>query len=201
MKALILDIQHFGKPDQSDMGASFDANKDGKISQFEQEAYFTSVLAGLITRVAYKKKINVIILNSGAYSARHADANKIALENMEDQFFYMAMHFNAGKKSPPFYGLIGYDARSTNGANLANELKIQWGAKAIVSDVRTLGVLPTSTEYMKNIHNTIAGIYNGPNNIRGVCLELAFLEDTKAFTITSLNAMATAIVDSVINWK
>lgn len=199
-RTLLFDIQHFGKPDQQDMGASFDKNKNKKIEIYEQEAYFTSLLASELSLECYVHGITFILLNNGIYSSRHRVAVDIAKMAPSEFFLYCAGHMNAGKHSAPYYGLVGHDARSANGRTLATLIASEWSKKEIVSDTRVLAVSPNDTDYKKNVHNTITGIYNGPGNISGVCLELAFLEDTQALTLESIRKMAKSIVSAFIKF-
>jgi hypothetical protein len=200
-KTLLFDIQHFGKPGKEDMGAGVDTNKNAKIEIYEQEVYFTSLLAAALTLECYLNNVGFLLLNSGDYSVRHKNVREIAKMMPEESFLYCAGHMNAGKTSAPYYGLVGHDTRSFNGKKIATLIASEWSKKGFVPDTRVIEVSPIDTGYKKNIHNTIAGIFQGPNNVRAVCLELAFLEDTKALTSEGLNAMAQSIVSAFIKFS
>jgi hypothetical protein len=191
MVNFIFDIQHRGKPSNpTDMGAGVDIDGDKKVSVWEMEAERTTTLASFLTQVSSGK---TIVLATGNYSDRHLLASRIAKKDPINMYIYLAAHMNAGKTSAPYYGLIGHDSRSGNGSKFADFLKKCWAGKNIVTDVRTLPVSSKDTDYKKNVFNTIAGIWSGPSNLAGVCLELAFLEDLQANSINGLFKMAEAI--------
>jgi len=173
---LILDIQHAGKiSSPNDRGAAEDIDKDGKISIRENEAELTPIIVhGVVTSTNRAPDTSVEVLTYGEYGMRQAHANRLAARY--DKAIYLALHLNAGKPSAPWYGLFGYDWRSSNGAKFAKILAGHW--KSTVPDSRTLSVSSGDTDYKKHMHNTIAGIYSGPSNIFGICSEPLFIEDT-----------------------
>lgn len=193
---IILDVQHIGKPGKEDFGASADMDKDGKIKLYETEAEYTRRLTQHVSTKAFRYGLNTIVFSYGNYSKRHEIANNIAKTNPDDRFFYFALHFNAPLTSG-FYGLVAHDSRSSVGKALADSFSnklVQFFPHLTKCKVEAVG--PFSTEYQKNLWNTFAGIYKGPNNICGVCIEPSFVADSTVLSDAGLDALAECIIES-----
>ncbi len=74
---LILDRQHYGKPNQNDLGAGADLDGDGKVELDEREANLTPLYIAAAKQLAEAEGHTVYVLDSGWYSDRHEQAVEI----------------------------------------------------------------------------------------------------------------------------
>ena len=194
----IFDIQHRGKPGRraGEMGAGFDFDGDGVIEIHEQEAYLTPIYAGAASERLALAGEKVVFLEYGTYAERHAKAIQIARSTSEP-VAYIACHLNAGGGD---YGIILHDDRSVNGHRLSKHLAAALRAGFPVPRVTTKGTAIAGT--WKRAHTTIAGIYDGPENLTGVCYEPAFI-DKHAHLLTpeGLAAIGKALAEGVLAWS
>lgn len=194
---LILDRQHEGKVSFSTEDRGAYPPNESKLSRSEvartnEFAHYVNVEAGL-------ESLEVITLLYGDYIDRHRQAINIARKYPGDKFLYAALHVNAGKTTPPFYSLIGYDKRSNSGKQWATNIKSKWEAELPGEDVRLLATSANAEEtWIRNVYSTISGIYSGPNNIFGVCLELAFIADPRILKHNLLNQLAIGLVKACL---
>lgn len=157
---VFFDIGHGGRivngAFNQDPGATF-----GNVREVDLvEAYVFHARKALRDR-----KISSVVLSYGPYYQRQAYANSIAEKYPEEQFLYLACHVNASDP-PGDYALLLHDGRSKKGKASAEKLGVFLKAR----------VLATSTkDWTKNAHETVDGIYDGPNNICGVCFEPFFI--------------------------
>ena len=182
---VFFDIGHGGRVVNGlfnqDPGATFQGLREVDLV----EAYVSKARKALRDR-----KISSVVLSYGPYYQRQAYANSIAEKYPDEQFLYLACHVNSAEK-PGDYALVLHDGRSKKGKGSAEKLGIFLGAR----------VLSTSTEdWTKNAHETIDGIYNGSNNICGLCFEPFFINHpssaekrTEAGLQVLGNQLATAI--------
>jgi hypothetical protein len=187
---VIFDLQHSGKPRSLDeRGAKADIDGDGRISTWEREAELVPFYVAPATRYLAGRGHHVALEAFGDYHHRHERANQLARELEGVPVAYAACHLNAGGgRSAQLF----YDGRSRSGpmlaAHLASELEelpeIRNGqAFASYRDPQP-GAGPgenewrgdTSKHWTWGAWSTIAGIYSGPANIAGVCLEPWFLD-------------------------
>ena len=193
---VIWDIQHVGKASRpEDRGAIADLNGDGVVGHDEKEASLVGqyVYAGI--RVLGVEGVRSWFVGWGDYGHRHRMACRLAREFPETQFLYLACHLNAGGGR---YALILPDARSTEGQLAAPRVAMAIGTEFSV-DPRVRSA--TATDWTKNALYTIGGIYDGPRNIRGLCVEPLFIDGHRALmTPHDLERLGEAIAAGVIDW-
>jgi len=189
----ILDIQHAGKPGKNDLGASHDLDGDGVIGTMEHEAELTPIYAAAAREYLIKQGAAVVILTAGSYASRHKKASTLAKAHA-GPVAYVACHLNAGGGD---YSLVVHDYRSGTGATLATSL-----SRALRKRLKPLGVprgftgrtgppsrpsnppgllwdaMPTfeGSQMWPRAWVTLAGVYDGPVNISGVCFEPCFMD-------------------------
>ena len=188
MGVLILDIQHAGKlTNSTDRGAGHDINGDKKIDIWEMEAELTPRIVHFVSR-----QVDCRVLTYGEYSDRHKVACEIASQNPTEKYLYIALHLNSSTTASKYYGLFGHDARSVSGKNAAVLIRNSWLNR--YGDSR---VVETSAnhadQYIRHMHNTIAGIYSGPSNISGVCSEPFFIQQVGKISNLFENYAATLV--------
>lgn len=171
MGRLILDIQHAGKlTNVSDRGAGHDINGDKKIEIWEMEAELTPRIVHYVSRF-----VPCHVLTYGEYSDRHKLACEIASQNATEKFLYVALHLNSSLTAKNYYGLFGYDARSSGGKNAATLVRNSWLSR--YGDSRIIETSSSHSEqFVRHMQATIAGIYQGPSNIFGICAEPFFIQ-------------------------
>jgi len=185
---VLFDHQHRGKPTRpDDVGAAVDLDGDGRIAADETEIWHTE---GIISEtqlalLQLSRPIVSALLCNGLYGRRHDQANGIATRaDRGDPFAYLACHVNAGRGD---YGLIAYDYRSPRGQLLAELIGEQLANLSELSDVR---VEPASPENdWSRAYHTIDGIYQGPRNICGICLEPFFLDTPAHRTLATVQGL------------
>lgn len=198
---VILDRQHYGKPGKSDPGAVFDLDKNGKVETQEQEANLTPrYIMPMVSRLK-QMRITTHVLDKGWYPDRHKVAVQIARDNPKHKVAYLACHLNAGGGT---YAAVIHDARSKGGALLAAALATGL-EDAHLFGVKTQKIAAASPDNAwKNVYHTISGIYAGPANISGVCVEPYFLDQPAHEWLTTPEggeAVAMALIDGVVRWS
>jgi hypothetical protein len=169
----IFDRQHYGKPNKSDMGARFDLDGDGQIETHELEANLTPLYYLPAKQFLEARGHTVVIFDSGWYEARHERANALARANPTQRVAYLACHVNASRGD---YAAFIHDQRSRGGEALAEALAAAVRARNLPGIRRTLVRSATPTNDWKRGLATIGGIFDGPPNISGNCVEPYFLD-------------------------
>ena len=198
---VIFDRQHYGKPGKNDQGAGFDLDGDGRIETQERETQLTPLYY-----LPAKKRLEalgheVVVLDAGWYSARHAKANQIAKSNPRSSVAYFACHVNAGGGS---YAALIHDARSRGGVRLARTMGNVLTDYGLTGIKRVRVAKGTPTNGWERGLATIKGIYAGPANISGVCLEPYFLDNPAHHYLASVQGgkeIAEALVDGLVLWE
>jgi hypothetical protein len=197
---VIFDRQHYGKPSGTDLGAGVDLDHDGDVEAQEREANLTPLYYLPAKRTLEALGQSVYVIDSGWYSDRHDRANSIAWANQGQKVAYVACHINAGKGD---YSVMIHDQRSTNGSRLALSLSAAMADHSISGIERNLVRAATADNAWSRAYSTIKGIYSGPANISGVCLEPYFL-DREAHqwlaTPEGGEAIAEALVSGLMDW-
>lgn len=172
---LILDIQHAGKPSRpTDLGASADLDGDGVIERDEHEARLTPLYAAACRDLASEAGAPVLWLDGGEYSSRHRAANEIAKSQPGRRWLYVACHLNAGGGD---YGLVVADGRSKAGRAAAEDVAAQLRSQLSPELRRALaGTTAAEGSDWPRAYGTIAGVWDGPGNIAGICFEPAFID-------------------------
>ena len=200
---VIFDRQHYGKPGSAsgDRGAGVDLDGDGQVESAEQEANLTPLYIDPAREILTQLGHTVYLLDSGWYSQRHEQAVSIARDHLGERVAYLACHINAGGGD---YAVTLHDSRSSGGAALAGSIADAIAADADLSCLgRSLARSASATNEWSNAYNTVKGIYLGPANISGACLEPYFLDQAAHRWLTTPEggaALAGAIVDGVIRW-
>jgi len=198
---VIFDRQHYGKPNRpDDLGAAIDLDGDGNIEDQEKEANLTPLYYLPAKRTLEALGQSVYVLDSGWYSDRHKRANAIAAANPDKKVAYIACHVNAGKGD---YSVMIHDQRSGNGSRLALALSAAIADHAISGIQRSLVRAASADNAWKRGYSTIKGIYSGPNNISGVCLEPYFIDRQDhqwLATPEGGEALAEALVSGLMDW-
>jgi hypothetical protein len=113
----ILDIQHAGRASRpGDQGAAFDLDGDNVIEDAEHEVALAGAYAMAAAAYLRPLVVQVLMIHSGEYWERHAQAIAWAQEKRFDLAAYVACHVNAGRG---LYGLVVHDYRSKAGNLLA----------------------------------------------------------------------------------
>lgn len=177
---VILDIQHRGKPGKEDLGASHDFDGDGLVEQGENEAELTPLYAESAKAALEAAGVDVVVLDSGSYASRWKRAAALA-KKVDGPVAYVACHLNAGAEPGKGYGLVCYDHRSSGGARMAREVGAELTRafsrdelSRVIADQRA-ATGQEGSGFPRAIH-TIAGIYDGPGNLSGICFEPIFLD-------------------------
>ena len=170
---VILDRQHIGKPNKADLGAGADLDGDGVIEIHEMEANLTPLYIKGARQYLEIRNHNVNVIEEGWYSDRQRQANHVAKVNPTTSVSYVTCHLNAGKGD---YASIFYDQRSRSGKALAEHIADAVRALELRGVKRVLAKPANPNDWTKHAWNTIRHIYNGPNNISGVCFEPLFID-------------------------
>jgi len=196
---VIFDRQHYGKPGKSDLGAGYDLDQDGNVELQEREANLTPLYIDPARKMLEGLGHTVHVLDAGWYSERHKQANAIAAAT-EEPVAYLACHINAGRGD---YAVMIHDERSAGGKQLANNLT------AALFDHNPPGIRrflvrgASASNAWRRGFSTIRGIYAGPANISGVCVEPYFIDHPGHRVLASPeggSALAEALVDGLIQW-
>lgn len=183
----ILDRQHLGKPSKpGDHGAVHGALRETDLT----DAYIAAA-ADALRRHGH----TVEVLVEGEYGTRHHRAREIARGAPKTRCAYVACHVNAGGGT---YGLVEYDARSTRGAQLADELAHGLRALPGVTTSRTKGLGAGERGWV-----CIDGIYAGPANLAGVIFEPGFIDaggHAGLWTAEGLTRIGTALALACEGW-
>jgi len=197
---VIFDRQHFGKPGKSDTGAASDLDGDGVTETQEQEANLTPLYYGAAKTMLEAMGHQVVVLDSGWYPARHERANQIARNNLSQKVAYLACHINAGKGD---YSVMIHDERSQNGKRLADCLARSLERQNLPGLKRHLTRSATATNEWRRGFSMIQGIYAGPPNIAGVCVEPYFIdrpEHAWAGTVSGSKIIGESLVVGILAW-
>lgn len=200
MAIFVFDRQHFGKPGKSDLGAGVDLDGDGLVESAEMEANLTPLYIHPARKLLEDLGHGVFVFDNDWYADRHKRANAIAKANPKQQVAYLACHINAGKGD---YAAFIHDARSRKGLALAEHLAQAFRDQQIRGIKRTLVREGTPDNAWNRGLNTIKGIYAGPANIAGVCVEPYFLDRTEHQWLASprgSDIIASSLVDGLIRW-
>lgn len=195
---VIFDRQHYGKPGKNDQGAGFDLDGDGRIETQERETQLTPLYYRPAKERLEAMGHKVVILDSGWYSDRHKRANQIALSNPGERVVYLACHVNAGGGD---YAAAIYDARSAGGKRLAEAVTAQLAGLPGIRRVRAARGTPTNG--WKRGYATVKGIYAGPANISGMCLEPYFIDRPEHRFLASVQGgklIADKLVAALLAW-
>jgi hypothetical protein len=168
---VILDRQHYGKPNRNDLGAGVDLDGSGTIDNDEREANLTPLYIEAAKQLLEADNHTVFILDSGWYADRHEKAIEIARAHPDDMCAYIACHLNAGKGD---YSVSLYDHRSGGGRRLS--LSVAAALSDQLTGVERHLTKAASPDLWNNAYNTIKGIYAGPGNLSGVCFEPVFMD-------------------------
>lgn len=199
---VIFDRQHYGKPNRPhDLGAAVDLDGDGQIATGEREANLTPLYIDPAKKLLEEMGHTVYVLDSGWYSDRHNRACEIAANNPGMRVAYLACHVNAGGGD---YAVMIHDARSGGGKGLANHLSAAICDHNLTGIRRSLVRSASADNAWKRGYTTIKGIYSGPANISGVCLEPYFIDREEHRYLTTVQGgqeIAEALVDGLVRWS
>lgn len=186
---LVLDRQHVGKPGKNDKGATYEIN--GKTI-YEVDITQLYIMA---TRVeAERRGHRVILIDKGWYDDRHSLAKQVARDNPDEMVVYYACHTNAGGGS---YALFAYDERSELGKRIAAGLAHAMVDADLPGISRVRAPHANHTEWANCFH-TIDGIFSGPANIAGCCIEPGFPDNPDhqwMATVAGAEKLAVVLVD------
>ena len=197
---VIFDRQHYGKPNQNDLGAGVDLDGDGTVETAEREANLTPLYYLPAKAALEALGHTVYVLDSGWYSDRHERANQIARDNPDEWVAYLACHINAGGGD---YAVMINDARSGNGKRLAEALAQSISDAKLAGISRSLVRGASADNDWSRAYTTIKGIYSGPGNISGVCVEPFFIDRPEHQWLASAQggrAIADALVAGLVAW-
>lgn len=184
---VILDRQH------GDKGARFDP---GVLRAGLREVDLTTAYLAACREHLTAAGVSVLYLDSGRYSDRHAQANAAAAAHL-GPVVYVAAHVNAGGGD---YAAVFHDARSHRGALIALCLEqTLYPALLEVSAVKPIGAARSG--WTANAWHTIRGIYDGPSNISGVCLEPGFIDHddhAELWTPAGLERIGRAVAEGLL---
>lgn len=178
MPLAILDIQHTGRASRpGDMGAGADLDHDGQVEPDEREVAIVRAYVDVARARLEGMGIEVLVLDQGEYSERHARAAAAAeARPRRDRAAYVACHLNAGQGD---YGLVLYDHRSTGGRRLAESVAWELGAQLrppLRRVVTSWTGAPTQSPPYPRAWACLRGIYDGPAELVGVLVEPAFVD-------------------------
>lgn len=165
---VVLDRQHVGKPGRDDRGAVGEVDGD-TVHEVDLTAAYIEAATALLTAEGH----DVVHLDSGWYQERHRKAAEIARHNPDEAVAYVACHINAGGGS---YGLVIHDERSRGGHALAEAVADALGSACEPYLDRSLVRAAERGGTWARAMSTIAGIYDGPANLCGVCFEPLFID-------------------------
>jgi len=197
---VIFDRQHYGKPGKSDLGAGYDVDEDGAIESQEREANLTPLYIEPARKLLEEMGHTVYVFDSGWYSERHKRSCEIAANNPGMRVANLACHVNAGRGD---YAAMIHDERSIEGRRLAHVLSAAIFDHALPGIERSLVRAASADNAWKRGYTTIRGIYSGPANICGVCVEPYFLDRKAHHYLTSVQGgreIAEALVDGLVRW-
>lgn len=191
---VFIDRQHAGKPSKiDDRGAAVDINGDGDIASDEQEAHWTGFISLVLEQRLLQMGHKVIPISDGSYKARHARVNEYA-SRYDEPMVYLAMHLNAGGGH---YGSFFYDARSSSGHQLAEDLCD--GMRSSIKTIRTFKSIECkASDWTKNAFNTIKGV----GRPVAICCEPIFI-DTHMDLLNAFGAsqIALGIAQGLSKWE
>jgi hypothetical protein len=198
---VIFDRQHYGKPGKSDLGAGYDLDQDGDVAAQEREANLTPLYIEPAKKLLEGLGHTAYVFDSGWYSERHAKANALAAHFPNDRVAYLACHVNAGRGD---YAVMIHDERSGGGKGLAAALSGAVSDRNLPGIRRSLVRAASAGNDWKRGYTTIKGIYSGPANISGVCVEPYFIDREEHRYLTTVQGgreIAEALVDGLVRWS
>lgn len=194
---VVLDRQHYGKPDRDDKGAQVE--HDGRtIHEIDLTATYIEHATSLLVAEGH----TVHVLDSGWYAERNDRGSEIARQAPGEPVAYIACHVNAGGNGAA-YGLTLHDERSTGGRMLAESVAdALGGATAGIIDRSIVRPCSRGGDWGAAF-STIAGIYDGPVNISGVCFEPFFIDSpahAQLLTDDGLRLIGQALAVGCMSW-
>jgi hypothetical protein len=197
---VIFDRQHYGKPNRNDVGATFDLDRDGLVETQEMEANITPYYYLPAKKLLEERGHSAIVLDYGWYKTRHEKANAIARANPGQRVAYLACHVNAGMGD---YAAFIHDSRSAGGKELSEALAYAFRSPPLRGIRRALVRAGSPSNGWKNGYYTVAGIWAGPSNISGTCLEPFFLDRAEHQWLASVDGgvqIARRLVRGLLRW-
>jgi len=200
---VILHRQH----SESSTGAAVDLDGDGVLATWEREYHLTPIYLDAMASVLAAHGVEVLRCEGRPYSTWHEWACQEAAARPGVPVAYCAAHLNSVPGGQSLSWMF-YDRRSHGGQRLAEhitETMTEAGfctrAPAAAYDDRTDSDAP----WLYNPLYTIRGIYSGPANLSGVCLEpdtvqhLATLGSQQAIT-RRLAHLGAVMAHGVLEW-
>lgn len=178
---VIVDLGHLGKPSRLDPGVVADLDGDGITAESgEREIDVTADV--LMRTLVILVPAGVRAAGWGEYAQRHRRAAQIARDAPGVAHLYLQLHCDI----PGAMRRALYDSRSTLGRVAAQRFSI--------ADFEPTAASPTNA--WSRAHYCIAGIYAGPANICGLCVELGALENVAAVP----GLVAERLADAIHAW-
>lgn len=215
---VVFDRQHAGRPKPS-LGAGVDLDGDGQVELHEREANLTPFYIAAATAELEAQGYDVALIdpaNQGEvadYPERWTQANELA-SGYDGPVAYLACHLNAGGGD---YACALYDQRSGGGKSLAGAVMVAMRQAELPGVKRALPRSCYDDRHSKvagrwvnangdpawlyRAFNTIKGIYSGPANVSGICLEPLFV-DTHQHLLDEdgLAQVGRAVADGLAAW-
>lgn len=162
---VIFDIQHQGRQ-RYDRGAEHNGiDEVAVVQRYVSAALLTLTEAG----------VECVVLGNDGYADRHRVANNIASQRPDQKVLYLACHYNSGVE-PGDYAAFFYDVRSAGGKRAAEVMAQTFAERKSTGAARARAIPAGVADWTANARATINGIYAGPNNISGVCVEPWFIQ-------------------------
>lgn len=205
MVGLILDTGHVGKPspNERDRGAVLklphgDLVEADLVVGYLAAAEEAAAGAGVIVEVIAPPTLG------WSYDRRHRQAIAIARAQPAVRWLYVQGHVNSAERDAR-YGLVGHDPRSSAGAAAAVAVAAALRealVPAVVTRVRVEAAVAGGP--WSRMLTTIDGVYEGPDNLCGICLEPLFIQSTflaaEAGRAAVLRQIGHALVAGVVAW-
>ena len=191
---LILDIGHAGKPRPKHLD-------QGAVCGPRAEAVLAKAYVEAAAELCAERGIPCHVLQPPAegwsYVRRHAEAARLARGAPSTRWLYVQAHLNSAERDPR-YGLVGYDPRSGEGKraaqNLANALE-----RNLTAAIGKARAEAAEGDWSRML-GTIEGIWDGPDNLCGVCYEPAFIQSDLWAQPDAAARVALALVDGAAAW-
>lgn len=182
-----------GKGDNAAFGTDPGATQGGI-----REVDLSWAYIGYLRTALQAQGVGCTVLSYGQYSQRHAYASAQA-ERLEGRIAYLACHVNASDP-PGDYGAYFYDARSKLGRGLAEHLAKTLGSPL---GMKCRAIPATAQDWTANALSTISGVYQGPSNIAGVCVEPFFINQVSHDLYRQdfgLRLLGKSLAESLVSW-
>ena len=191
---LILDIGHAGKPSPKhlDRGAVYGPREEAALARaYVDAAARLCVERGIPCRVLQPPR------EGWSYARRHTEAARLAKDAPGTRWLYVQCHLNSAERDPR-YGLVGYDPRSGGGKLAARSLAsaLERHLSAAIGSARA----EAAEGGWSRMLGTIEGIWDGPDNLCGVCYEPAFIQADFWARPDAAAVVALALVDGAAAW-